>query len=533
MGAIFTLYPLSYYMIDVLNYSQTAKNVILGFLTFTTLFYWRSALAHKFSLNPIILITLIILSLNIAFQATVRDVFGVQQDDIVVIQSIFSTDVNESTEFFIQYWRYILVHFIAFSFFTTVYWLFFIRKTDHADINYKPIAKSTWVALSCFTFLLVALHFNPGLRRGNPLYYFPYYYNKWQIELANAKSLQLALAKTADDQSLASMHFSQSFDKNTLVLVIGESDTRHNWSLYGYQRKTNPELEKLRDQLWVFKKIKSADASTVGSITKIFTPATLDNPNLWKSKPGIVTIAKHLGYKVIWITNQGIENTGIVSILAAQADSVTFTNQGGSRSEGSHDEVVFAPYEQAIADPATKKLIVVHILGAHPAYNFRYPESFAAFEDRDDAIHHQLIAAGRSRWAIKFRNYYDSALLYEDFVLSNLLKKLIDKNDRDTSWLYLADHGEDVVHHNDFSGHNHRAREMWEIPFLFWSGKEQFKAPGLRAQLTDRSYRADIVDHTILGLLNIHGDYYQPELDLFSEHYDTKLAMTRVSDQNL
>lgn len=530
-GAAFALYPLSYYITGILNYSQTGKNVILGFFTFTTLFYWRKILAARFNIDPAIILILAIIAANIAFQATVRDVFGVQQDDIVVIQSIFSTNLGESTEFFVQYWRYIAVHFGILLLFCLSYWACFIRQYNRDFKSSSDISKFTWLAVASFTLILVAIHFNPALRRGNPLYYFPYYYTKWQAELANAEALQKILANTANDPALATMHLSNNTDKNTLVLVIGESDTRHNWSLYGYKRKTNPELEKLKDDLLVFNNIKSADASTIGSITKIFTPATQKAPGLWKTEPGIVTIAKHLGYKVIWITNQGTRNTGIVSILASQADEVIFTNAGGSRSEGSHDEVVMKPYDQALADTAEKKFIVVHILGAHPAYNFRYPESHAIFEGLNDDVSNELARNGRSIWAIEFRNYYDSAIHYEDYVLSSLLKRLMEKKGTNTSFLYLADHGEDVAHHTDFSGHNHRVKEMWEIPFIFWSSNLNHQSKTLRNNIANRSYNADVVDHTILGLLNIEGDYYQPELDIFSNRFESTITLSKKNDR--
>lgn len=35
-----------------------------------------------------------------SFHSALRDIFGIGQDDIVVIQSIFSTDMQESNEFF-------------------------------------------------------------------------------------------------------------------------------------------------------------------------------------------------------------------------------------------------------------------------------------------------------------------------------------------------------------------------------------------------------------------------------------------------
>jgi len=519
---IFSLYPLVYYLFDILNYSQAGKAAVLGFFTLATLYYWREILPKRSYLTVLLSLALLLLSMNIAFQATVRDIFGIQQDDTVVIQSIFNTNNNEASEFFIQYARQILVHVVIVAAFCVLYWVLFIK--DHITAGTGNRARKTLrglIVTVMVTFLLVAIHFNPALRRANPLYYFPHFYLVWQKDLQDARQIQESLASTAGDESLASMHLTAAADGKTVVFVIGESDTRKDWSLYGYPRKTNPELEKHKDDLVVFRDVISADGSTIGSITKMLSPATMDKPRLWISKPNIVTIARHLGYKVFWITNQGTVNRGIVSVMASQADEVIFTNSGGSRGESSLDEVVLDPYEKALDDPAGKKLIVVHILGAHPSYNFRYPERYARFEDvYDDEVAVDLKNKHRAPWAISFRNMYDSAILYEDYVLSQLLERLMKRNIPKSAWMYIADHGQDVAHHTNFSGHNPRVKEMWEVPMLLWESSAFKDSPISHQVLEKRTFRADIIDHTILGLLGAQGEFYIPQLDLTSVYYD-------------
>jgi len=524
----FCLYPLVYYWLDILNYSQAGKAGVLGFFTLATFFYWRELVPRRRLLTVLLSLSLVLIAANVAFEASVRDIFGMQQDDVVVIQSIFSTNTDEATEFFIQYGRYIGLHTAVVLVFCLLYWRLFIRDSNDPQSRrgQKSPVRLVFVT-AVVTFLLVALHFNPAMRRGNPLYYFPHYYLIWQRDLAQARDFQKTLAATTEDKDLMSMHLVPGVGKRTVVFVIGESDTRNDWSLYGYSRDTNPELSRLQDGLLIFRDSYSGDGSTIGSVTKMLTPATMTSPDLWKTKPNIVTMAKKLGYKVIWVTNQGNENRGIVSVMASLADEVVFVNKGSSRSEGSFDGAVLGPYDQALADPAEKKFIVVHILGDHPAYNFRYPENYARFEDvYDDQVARDLKAKGRATWAISFRNMYDSAVLYEDHVLAQLLSHL-ESSVTPAAWVYVSDHGQDVAHNSNFSGHNRSVRQMWEVPLLVWASADFDASPVDPKKLIQRPYQADVIDHTLLGLLGARGYYYQPQLDLLSANYDPERFSNR------
>lgn len=206
---------------------------------------------------------------------------------------------------------------------------------------------------------------------------------------------------------------------------------------------------------------------------------------------------------------------GMYSVFTSHADKIVLTNMGTSRGESSFDKELFAPYCKALDDKAGKKLIIVHILGAHPAYNYRYPEEYNKFNiSTDDAVTKELASKGRSKIAIVFRNQYDNAILYQDFILSTLLEKLQEKKLPYSAWLYISDHGQDVSRNTDFSGHNYLAKEMWEVPMLFWSSKDFLKHDLIPSLSTP--YQADVIDHTILGLLDISGIYYNPSQDIFN-----------------
>ncbi|MCF6362648.1 MAG: hypothetical protein L3J88_04745 [Gammaproteobacteria bacterium] len=159
-GLMFTFIPLAYYLFDKLNYSQAGLSAVLGFFTLTTLFYWRDILPNKRTVfSGLLLAFLIIILLNIGFQSTLRDAFGVQQEDVIVVQSIFSTDMAESSEFFIQYARYISLNLVLFFGGLVLFWFLFTAGPPSSTTMDKPKARRYWIAATV-TILLLAIHFN-------------------------------------------------------------------------------------------------------------------------------------------------------------------------------------------------------------------------------------------------------------------------------------------------------------------------------------------------------------------------------------
>ncbi|KAB2888114.1 MAG: phosphoethanolamine transferase [Desulfobulbaceae bacterium] len=524
---LFSLLPLGYYVTGTLNYSQAGKAALLGFLMLTPALYWRELFPASRLVRATLVTAIFLLFLNIVFQAVLRHIFGVQQDDVLVVQALINTNVEETRGFIVQYLRPLAAHLGAAVLLFAGYWFFCVRLSPDRQASGRGERRPWLPAAACVsTVILLVSHVNSSLRKANPLFYISYHYQKAAREMEMARELREDLAGGESAAILGKLSLDSASRRRTVVLVIGESDTRRNWSLYGYGRQTNPELAKLRDRLLVFSDVLAADGSTVGSITRMLTAATAEQPELWKTSPTVMAAARRLGYKVFWLANQGAANRGMVPILASQSDVTVFTNRGMDRGESSFDEVLLEPYRQALDDPAERKLIVVQLLGAHPAYNFRYPEKFSVFEKRiDDEVAEGLRKQGRAPWAILFRNAYDCAILYGDHVLARLLQGLMMKEPSSSVWLYVSDHGQDVAHHSDFSGHNQNAREQWEVPLVLWRSPDS--PPLADAALTARPYRNDLLDHTLLGLLGIRGDLYDPELDLLSAQFKSERIMPR------
>jgi heptose-I-phosphate ethanolaminephosphotransferase len=306
----------------------------------------------------------------------------------------------------------------------------------------------------------------------------------------------------------------------TVVFSLGESVTRLDWSLYGYPRPTTPALESLGPRLVRFTDVITTLGSTVGDIRLIMGPATRARQDLYVATPDVITIARRTGYKTFWITNHSTDMTGALSIIANHADVTVNVNRGGSRGEGSYDDVILPELEKALDDPAPRKLIILHLLQAHPAYYFRYPKSFARFNNADDEVTKMLRLQRRSLRARKMRDYYDNAILYSDHILKTTIDLCDARKEQNIAWLYVPDHGEDVAHYSNFVGHNTRVPAMFEIPMLLWmSDRFPLDLPDSRI-LVERPYQTDLLDHTLLGLMGIEGDYYDPARDVLSREFE-------------
>jgi heptose-I-phosphate ethanolaminephosphotransferase len=290
-------------------------------------------------------------------------------------------------------------------------------------------------------------------------------YRRYTEQLDNMQGMLDSASQIAP---LTNLKDTMAGQPSTLVLVIGESTNRQRMSLYGYPRNTTPELDKLRDQLAVFDNVITPRPYTIEALQQVLTFADEENPDLYLKTPSIVSVMKQAGYKTYWITNQQTmtKRNTMLTTFSEQADEQVYLNNNRNQNARQYDGDVLEPFSKALADPAERKFIVVHLLGTHMSYQYRYPPTFDKFTDR------QGVPAGISDDQLPIYNSYDNAVLYNDFVVSSLIKDYA-KTDPNGFLLYLSDHGEDVF---DSAGHATLGRNegkptapMYTIPFMAYA----------------------------------------------------------------
>ncbi len=311
----------------------------------------------------------------------------------------------------------------------------------------------------------------------------------------------------------------------TLVLVIGESTNRQRMSLYGYPRPTTPELDKLKDQLDVFDNVITPRPYTIEALQQVLTFADEENPDLYLSTPSLVSMMKQAGYKTFWITNQQTmtKRNTMLTTFSEQADEQVYLNNNRNQNAAQYDGDVIEPFNKALADGAPRKLIVVHLLGTHMSYQYRYPSTFDKFQDREG------VPAGIRDDQLPTYNSYDNAVLYNDFVVSSLIKDYA-RTDPNGFLLYLSDHGEDVF---DSVGHatlgrneNKPTAPMYTIPFMAWASPKWRAAHdwNLAGDLS-RPYSSSHLIHTWADLAGLSFDELDRSKSLVSDSFKARPLM--------
>ena len=176
----------------------------------------------------------------------------------------------------------------------------------------------------------------------------------------------------------------------TLVLIIGESTTRNRMSIYGYPRNTTPQIEQFKKdnpEFLVFKDVVSSRPYTIEVLQQALTFADEQHPDLYLTQPSLIHLMKQAGYKTYWITNQQTmtKRNTMLTMFSKQADEQFYMNNDRNQSSRQYDESVFEPFVKVLAEPEEKKFIIIHLLGTHMKYEFRYPKDGEHDRFKDNA----------------------------------------------------------------------------------------------------------------------------------------------------
>lgn len=313
----------------------------------------------------------------------------------------------------------------------------------------------------------------------------------------------------------------QSHIKN-IVLVIGESLGRNHMSLYGYSLPTTPFLDSLyrQGELYRFSDVICPSLYTSASIQKIMSFFNNESKGKWYDYANIIDVMKAAGCKTYWISNQ--EMIGVygnyVASLGHRCDDCYFNNKRNSIDEryGDFDEDLIPVLRNKLQEDAGRKFMVLHLMGSHPLYRNRYPKHFDHFQGDDESISY-------SESSREMAAQYDNTVLYNDYVLNEIVKVL---EDTESILIYLSDHGNEVYDSRDYTGRSEDdiSRYMVEIPFCVWeSGLFKSLYPvkdSCIACAVDRPYMTDDLIHLILDLVDIRVEEYDSTRSIISPFYN-------------
>lgn len=442
---------------------------------------------------------------------------------------IFESNQSESSEYLQNYLTVgVALSFIIFTLIPIVIW----TKIKPYESTKKP---AYLTGLIIFTLIFIS-PVKKGIQRHDaaaayksmnrhlsaaPPWQLGFGYHNYKGELAEVETQLLSLDSIP---ALKNLKETKKELPTTVVLVIGESTTRVHMGMYGYERDTTPKLSSIKNELTVFNNVFSSRPTTIESLEQVLTFADQEHPDIYKTTPSLVAIMKQAGYKTVWITNQQTltKRNTMLTTFAKQADEQVFLNNARRQNAYSFDEKVLAPYSEKLLKKDEKKLIVVHLLGTHMKYAYRYPESYDFFKDAKGLP--SVVSKDDDKVALI--NEYDNAVLYNDYIVYELIKRLKSSNNNSAQSLlvYFSDHGEDVYDTppHDFKGRNEGSPTypMYAIPFFVWHSANWQLADKLAdPAIGNRQYdNADFI-YTWSDLLGLSYEGYRDDESLLSKHF--------------
>lgn len=314
---------------------------------------------------------------------------------------------------------------------------------------------------------------------------------------------------------------------NLVILVIGETARYGNFGINGYARNTTPRLSK-RTHFISMDSIYSVANLTTVSVPFILSPATPLSKERFNKEKSVVEAFAEAGYKTAWIANQSFGNKLLMRI-STTCDYTQYLAMN-MNTETNYDIKLVDKLNTFInLYDHHNQFIVLHSLGCHFKYNYRYPSEFSQF--LPDMNGDETVKSILKKYDItdltdfeKIRNNeallteaktllinsYDNAILYTDYFLDSTISAL-EKTGKSCVLLYLGDHGENLLDddrhlflHGTYSGSAYE----YHVPLFIWYS-EQYKRLNpnkIKAIEVNKSKKTStmVVFNTLLELANIH-----------------------------
>ncbi len=310
-----------------------------------------------------------------------------------------------------------------------------------------------------------------------------------------------------------------------VIFVLGEATDRNHMQLYGYRLPTTPRLNERyeRGEIFRFTDTIACANNTAPAMARIFTFAEKDEPqNDWYLKANLFDILRRTNYHTVWLSNQSPLGLwgNFDRYFSARCDEKFFIEAEDKLAKKSQIDGVLLPVldEFLAAASAEKNFYLIHLYGTHGIYRERYPAEFEKFSAADEDKPEESWRRGTAE--------YDNAVLYNDFIVDEIIRRLEDKN---AALIYISDHGEEVYDGRNFAWHSLEEDgnvHMIEIPALVWASKsfrERYpeKISALTAAL-DRPYRTDCLIHALLEFMDIRTTSFDATKSIINKNFQER-----------
>ena len=492
----------------------------------------------------------------------------------IMFQVFLSTNSHEAGEFLQTYMSKNII--IALVFFTLFSMTFFIKIPKSISYKLKILQKGLHInakaalylfalCLMIFAFLFGRYWYGDKPPRKN-FFIEKNLLFRWEQVLYYGIKEQRDFLKQYFDLSNKLQEFKKEnpnyITKNDsivpkVVLILGESTQRNYMSLYGYPLQTTPLLQQLRNNgnLVVFSDVVAPHAHTNEALQEVLTFSNYENRQIpWFKQQNLINVMRFAGYKSIWLSNQ--ESFSIwgnaPEALSRHADVTRFSKIIDSYTSIDgvlYDGVLLSMLDKTLEtyNNENKTFYIVHLMGTHGVYEARFPKTFAKFSQKDLINNHLNTLAPYPKtsqvlldsWQLKVKTDYINAVYYNDYVVSEIMKRF--QND-DAIVIYLSDHGDEVYDFRNNVGHSDSSisRFMAEVPFMIYmSDTFKQKHKDIAQKVIDAQnlpFMSDDFIHVFLDLMGIETQDTILSRSLFNKHYNAnrkRIVANRDYDKEL
>jgi glucan phosphoethanolaminetransferase (alkaline phosphatase superfamily) len=315
-------------------------------------------------------------------------------------------------------------------------------------------------------------------------------------------------------------------DANVIILM-GESLSYYNMELYGYKRKTTPDLIPYKDDpnFFYLPAISSA-VSTRVSLALFFN--TVYEPNntahVSKMDTALFRLAKNSGFNTHYITTQ--TNAGGLTYSFSLGDIDTWKeNTHLSHYEGDYDNRLLLELKSMNLDFDQPQFVTLHMRSTHGPYVDNYPKDQEVYPVEGQPYEDYI------------KNSYDNSILYTQKVIADIYEYFKDSG-KPTYIFFTPDHGELMGQDGRF-GHNSVDIDMARVPFMFYGvniGKEKIDDVKKNMGCMPNHYLISLEVARILGydITNPNeekGMYYLNGTDVFGDAGFMKYDLSKIQKE--
>jgi len=426
------------------------------------------------------------------------------------VTSLFETNPEESKEFIAHYLSmWVIVGVLIYAAIPIV--MICTMK------SFRPLKISNHKLI--FTLSIIAIITIVGINRISRSVYFVNFYKTFvSYKLRTNYEKKTIKERQSEDYPVTTVN--QDSIPLTIVVVIGESLNKHHMGLYDYERNTTPLLSQYRDSIVVYQDVVAPQVHTIPVMRSLLSMSERGYSEYFTEKPSLFELFNRARYGTYLISNQEFSEDckSSYDILLTLADK-----KYNLAPYKQHDDICLPVLDKVLSENNKQnKLILVHLIGNHMAYEFRYPKEYIVFDYKKDGL--VSLAPYKDDKAKRTIDKFDNSVLYNDYVINSIIRSLEAMQNENTIMIYFSDHGEELYDYREFAGHAYEkvSPTMSEIPFIVWMSQSYRNHRQDLIFDTTRPYSTADFIYSVSDIAGLSYKDYDDTRSLFSQKFSPR-----------